>query len=77
MTPKSAKELSETYRIPIGRCAAILDFLDRRGYVSNVVTLFAEDGEPVKYYLRTERKIPEVDDELNPKSMKGTPSQSP
>ena len=57
VSPKSAEELSRIYRIPMGLCTAILEFLDRRGYVANVVTLFAPDGRAVKYYVRTEMKL--------------------
>ncbi len=57
VSPKSSDELSRIYHIPRGFCTAILEYLERRGYVSNVVTLFGPDGHAVRYYLRTERRV--------------------
>jgi hypothetical protein len=59
VSPKSAEELSRIYRIPRGLCTAILDYLERRGYVSNVVTLFSPEGHAVKYYVRTDMRVRE------------------
>ncbi len=41
----------------MGTCRLILEYLERRGYVSNVVTLFTPDGKAVKYFVRTDMKI--------------------
>lgn len=76
LSPKSAEELSRIYHVPMGVCNAILGFLHKRGYVANVVTLFNPDGEPVKYYLRTDMKLREMGDELSSETMKAPPSQS-
>lgn len=57
LSPKSAEELSRIYRIPQGLCVAILEYLERRGFLTNVVTLFTPDGRAVKYYLRTEMRV--------------------
>ena len=57
VSPKSASELSRIYHVPMGLCGAILEHLEKRGYVSNVVTLFAPNGRAVKYYLRTDRRV--------------------
>jgi len=59
VSPKSAEELSRIYRIPMGLCGSILDFLERRGYVANVVTVFTPEGHAVKYYVRTEMRVRE------------------
>lgn len=67
VSPKSAEELSRIYRIPMGTCTAILEYLERRGYISNVVTLFTPDGKAVKYYVRTDMKLrPLSEQELLP-----------
>lgn len=62
VSPKSSEELSRIYRIPMGLCTAILEYLERRGYVANVVTLFAPDGRAVKYYVRTDLKLREFNE---------------
>ena len=69
-SPKSAEELSRIYRIPRGLCTAILEFLEKRGYVSNVVTLFTPDGKAVKYYVRTDMRVRDFneDEALQPLS---------
>jgi len=69
-SPKSAEELSRIYRIPRGLCVAILEYLEKRGYVSNVLTLFTPDGRAVRHYLRTEMRVRSVteDDVLLPLS---------
>ena len=67
VSPKSAEELSRIYRVPMGLCTAILDVLERRGYVANMVTLFPDEGKPVKYYVRTEMKLRDLtEDEVLP-----------
>lgn len=70
MSPKSAEELSRIYHIPMGLCTAILEFLERRGYVSNVVTVFSPEGRPVKYYVRTDMRVRDFteDEALRPLS---------
>ena len=55
--PKSAEELSRIYGIPQGLCEAILSDLEKRGYVSNAVTLFTPDGQAVRYYIRTDARL--------------------
>lgn len=65
--PKSAQDLSRTHQIPLEVCTAILEFLERMGYVANVVTLSSAGGKAVKYYLRTEIKLREMYDELSPR----------
>ncbi len=55
--PKSAEELSRIYHIPRGVCNDILRYLEKRGFVSNVVTLFTPDGRAVKYFVRTEMRL--------------------
>ncbi|MEK6851352.1 MAG: hypothetical protein AABY30_02310 [Candidatus Thermoplasmatota archaeon] len=55
--PKSPEELSRIYHIPRGVCADILHYLEKRGFVSNAVTLFTPDGRAVKYYVRTEMRL--------------------
>lgn len=77
ISPKSAEELSRIYRVPMGVCTAILEFLDKRGYVTNVVTLFGPDGKAVKYFLRTEMKLRELNEELSPETLQTPLSQSP
>lgn len=77
LSPKSAEELSRIYHVPMGVCTAILGFLDKRGYVSNVVTLFGPDGKAVKYYLRTEMRLRELNEDLSPETLQTPPSQSP
>ena len=73
VSPKSADELSRIYRIPRGLCDPMLEFLEARGYVANVVTLFSPKGRAVKYYLRTEMRVRDFsEDEALP-----PPSQSP
>ncbi|TLZ53176.1 MAG: hypothetical protein E6K18_00980 [Methanobacteriota archaeon] len=57
VSPKSAQELSRIYHVPMGLCTGILEYLAKRGYVSNVVTLFTPDGQAVKYYLRTDMRL--------------------
>ena len=57
VSPKSAAELSRIYHVPMGLCGAILEHLEKRGYVSNVVTLFSPNGRAVKYYLRTDMRV--------------------
>jgi len=57
VSPKSAEELSRIYHIPMGLCVAILEFLERRGYLANVVTLFTPGGRAVKYYVRTDMRV--------------------
>lgn len=64
LAPKSAEELSRIYGVPMGVCTAILETLEKRGYVSNVVTLFDRDGRAVKYYLRTEATLRDLSEEL-------------
>jgi len=68
VSPKSADELSRIYRIPKGLCVAILEYLEKRGYVSNVVTLFTPNGKAVKYYVRTDMRVREFteDEALTP-----------
>lgn len=70
VSPKSADELSRIYRIPRGLCTAILEFLEKRGYVSNVVTLFTPEGHAVKYYVRTDMRVRDFteDEALRPLS---------
>ncbi len=63
INPKSSEELSRIYRIPRGVCNEILVFLEKRGYVSNVVTLFTPEGRAVKYYLRTDLHVREFSEE--------------
>jgi len=77
MGPKSAGELARMYQVPIGICTAILEFLDKRGYVANVVTLFNPDGTSLKYYLRTDLKLRELGEELSPETLQAPLSQSP
>lgn len=76
IVPKSAEDLAETYDIPVDTCRAILELLDRRGYVANVVTLSSPDGSAVKYYLRTEMKLKDMYDELSPVLLNGALLQS-
>lgn len=73
VSPKSADELSRIYRIPRGLCDPILEFLEARGYVANVVTLFSPEGRAVKYYVRTDMRVRDLteDEGLPP------PSRSP
>ncbi len=67
VSPKSAEELSRIYRIPRGVCTAILEYLERRGYLTNVVTLFTPDGRAIRYYLRTEMRVrPITEEEILP-----------
>jgi hypothetical protein len=73
VSPKSAEELSRIYRIPMGVCTPILEFLEKRGYLANVVTLFAPDGAAVKYYVRTDMKVRD----LTEATLETPPSQSP
>jgi hypothetical protein len=77
MSPKSAEELSRMYQVPIGISTATLEFLEKRGYVANVVTLFHPDGTAVKYYLRTDLKLRELGEELSPETLQAPLSQSP
>ena len=74
---KSAEELSRTYQVPPGLCGAILEFLEKRGYVANVVTLSSPDGAAVKYYVRTAMRLRELREELSPETMRAPLSQSP
>ena len=77
MGPKSAEELSQTYHVPIGVCGSILEFLEKRGYVANVVTLTGPDGKAVKYYLRTELRLGDIKEELSPETLRAPLSKSP
>ena len=57
VSPKCSEELSRIYHVPRAVCNSILDYLEKRGYVSNVVTLFTPNGRAVKYYLRTDMRV--------------------
>ena len=73
VSPKSAAELSRIYHVPMGLCGVILEHLEKRGYVSNVVTLFSPNGRAVKYYLRTDMRVRDFTEAEALQS----PSQSP
>ena len=62
VSPKCSEELSRIYHIPRGVCNSILDYLERRGYVSNVVTLFTPEGHAVRFYLRTDMRVRPVNE---------------
>jgi len=75
--PKSAMELSRTYNVPIGLCTAILAFLEKRGYVANVLTSSGPDGSAVKFYLRTPMRLGELTQELSPETLQAPLPRSP
>ena len=63
VSPKCSEELSRIYHIPRGVCNSILDYLEKRGYVFNVVTLFTPEGRAVRYYLRTDMRVRAVNED--------------
>ena len=61
--PKTPAELSRIYDIPIATCYERIRYLEAKGFIERVLTLFTREGKVLRFYSRTAKQIPPLDEE--------------